>query len=157
MKRIFFSLFFAFTAFAANAQTADNPEFWSALKQPSSIVLFRHSNAPGGGDPAGFRANDCSTQRNLDKEGREQATRIGQRFREQGIKVEAVLSSQWCRTRETAQLAFPNMQKMPRCLIRFSEIQTMNPSKQRHRVSYCWIGKARARWWWLRIKSISPN
>jgi phosphohistidine phosphatase SixA len=93
------------------AQPQDNAEFWNALKQPGAIVLFRHANAPGGGDPAGFRLNDCSTQRNLDTEGREQAIRIGQRFREKGIKVGAVLSSEWCRARETAQLAFPNMQK----------------------------------------------
>jgi phosphohistidine phosphatase SixA len=117
MKRYFFTCFLAIAALAAPfaspafAQSADNPEFWHALKQPGAIVLFRHANAPGGGDPAGFRLNDCTTQRNLDAEGREQATRIGQRFREKGIKVSAVLSSQWCRARETAQLAFPGMQK----------------------------------------------
>jgi phosphohistidine phosphatase SixA len=93
------------------AQSQGDQEFWNALKQPGAIVLFRHANAPGGGDPAGFRPNNCSTQRNLDTEGREQAKRIGQRFREQGIKVGAVLSSEWCRARETAQLAFPGMQK----------------------------------------------
>lgn len=95
----------------AFAQTSDNPEFWNALKQQGAIVLFRHALAPGGGDPAEFRLNDCTTQRNLNAEGQEQAKRIGERFRAQGVKVDAVLSSQWCRTRETASLAFPNMQK----------------------------------------------
>ncbi|MEY4295097.1 MAG: hypothetical protein RLY82_785 [Pseudomonadota bacterium] len=117
MKRYFLVYFLAMAVLAAVfasptfAQSPDNPEFWHALKQPGAIVLFRHANAPGGGDPAGFRLNDCSTQRNLDTEGREQAKRIGQRFRQQGIKVDAVLSSEWCRARETAQLAFPGMQK----------------------------------------------
>ena len=114
LKNYFLALFLTLASLAlqpAVAQTTDSAAFWNALKQPGAIVLFRHANAPGGGDPAVFRPNDCSTQRNLDAEGREQATRIGQRFREQSIKVGAVLSSQWCRTRETAQLAFPSMQK----------------------------------------------
>jgi len=108
MKRHFLILLCLLPALA---HSADSPEVWQALKQPGAIVLFRHALAPGGGDPAGFRLNDCTTQRNLSAEGREQAVRIGQRFRERGIQVEAVLSSQWCRTRETAQLAFAGMQK----------------------------------------------
>ena len=79
---------------------------WPALKD-GSVVLFRHANAPGGGDPPGFKLGDCSTQRNLDDTGRAQARRIGEQFRQRGIKVGAVLSSQWCRARDTAELAFP--------------------------------------------------
>lgn len=78
---------------------------WSALRD-GAIVLFRHANAPGGGDPPGFRLGDCTTQRNLDDAGRSQARRIGEVFRARGIRVGAVLSSQWCRTRDTATLAF---------------------------------------------------
>jgi phosphohistidine phosphatase SixA len=79
---------------------------WSALRD-GHIVLFRHAHAPGVGDPPGFKLGDCSTQRNLDDTGRAQARRIGEQFRERGVKVGAVLSSQWCRARETAELAFP--------------------------------------------------
>jgi phosphohistidine phosphatase SixA len=93
------------------AQAADDTAAWLALKKPGAIVLFRHASAPGVGDPAGHRLDDCNTQRNLDEEGRAQARRMGERFRAQGVKVEAVLSSQWCRTRETAQLAFPGLPK----------------------------------------------
>lgn len=75
--------------------------------QPGTAVLFRHALAPGTGDPPGFKLDDCRTQRNLSDEGRVQARRIGQSFAERGIKVAAVWSSQWCRTRETADLAFP--------------------------------------------------
>jgi phosphohistidine phosphatase SixA len=91
------------------ALATEDDKAWAALKKPGAIVLFRHTTAPGIGDPAGHRLDDCSTQRNLDEEGRAQARRIGERFRTQGIKVETVLSSQWCRTRETAQLAFPGL------------------------------------------------
>jgi phosphohistidine phosphatase SixA len=81
----------------------------AALRAPGSIVLFRHALAPGGGDPPGMRADDCSTQRNLSDEGRAQAGRIGKALREQGIQVQAVWHSAWCRTRDTAQLAFPEL------------------------------------------------
>ncbi len=79
---------------------------WEALRQ-GGIVLFRHAYAPGGGDPAGMRLGECATQRNLDAEGRAQAIRIGEAIRAQGVAVGAVLASQWCRTTETAELAFP--------------------------------------------------
>ena len=79
---------------------------WSAVSE-GSIVLFRHANAPGIGDPDNFKLGDCSTQRNLDDVGRQQSKNIGEQFRARKIMVGRVLTSQWCRTRETAQLAFP--------------------------------------------------
>lgn len=75
--------------------------------EPAAIILFRHANAPGVGDPPGMVIGECATQRNLDEKGREQARRIGDVLRERGIVAGAVLSSQWCRARETADLAFP--------------------------------------------------
>lgn len=80
---------------------------WALLDQPGSIVLFRHANAPGVGDPAGFKLGDCSTQRNLDTRGQQEAAAIGGEFARRGITVGRVLSSQWCRARDTAELAFP--------------------------------------------------
>jgi phosphohistidine phosphatase SixA len=79
---------------------------WDSLKQ-GGIVLFRHANAPGVGDPPGFRLGECATQRNLDAAGRAQAQRIGEAFRSRGIVVGQVLTSAWCRARDTADLAFP--------------------------------------------------
>jgi phosphohistidine phosphatase SixA len=78
----------------------------AASIQSGDIVLVRHASAPGTGDPAAFRLNDCTTQRNLDEAGRAQARRIGQQVRALGVPVGAVWTSQWCRTRETARLAF---------------------------------------------------
>jgi phosphohistidine phosphatase SixA len=79
---------------------------WTELARPGAIVLFRHATAPGVGDPDHFKADNCATQRNLDETGRREARRLGEQFRQRGIRVGAVLSSQWCRTRETARLAF---------------------------------------------------
>lgn len=77
---------------------------WDALKDPDAIAVMRHALAPGTGDPSGFTLGDCSTQRNLDERGREQARKIGNAFRDRGIDFDLVLTSQWCRTQETAEL-----------------------------------------------------
>jgi phosphohistidine phosphatase SixA len=84
---------------------ADPAELWTALKAGGTVVLVRHTEAPGGvGDPAGFRLDDCATQRNLSEQGRANARSLGDRFRQHGISVGKVLSSRWCRCKETAAL-----------------------------------------------------
>jgi phosphohistidine phosphatase SixA len=96
----------AWTAPAANASDA----VWEALRAPGTVVVLRHSYAPGGFDPPGARLDDCSTQRNLDDNGRAQARRVGEAFRSNGITVGAVLSSPRCRCLDTARLAFGRVQ-----------------------------------------------
>jgi broad specificity phosphatase PhoE len=70
--------------------------------------MIRHGNAPGPslgqGDPAGFKLEDCRTQRNLDEQGRAQSRALGKAFREHGVPVRRILSSPWCRCLETADL-----------------------------------------------------
>ena len=77
---------------------------WDALRAPGAIALMRHAIAPGGGDPAGFVLGDCSTQRNLDDRGRDQARRTGEALRAEGIAFDQVWSSGWCRCVDTARL-----------------------------------------------------
>lgn len=77
---------------------------WDAFAQPGAHAIMRHALAPGGGDPANFDITDCATQRNLDDRGRAQAKAIGQALRERGISFDRILTSQWCRSRETAEL-----------------------------------------------------
>jgi len=89
---------------AATASAADS--VWDALRTPGSVVVLRHSYAPGGFDPPDSRLDDCSTQRNLDENGRAQAARLGAAFRQNGIAVGQVLSSPRCRCLDTARLAF---------------------------------------------------
>ncbi|WP_238455783.1 histidine phosphatase family protein [Azohydromonas lata] len=92
-------------AAAAPAWSAAAPDdaAWAALRA-GGIVLLRHAEAPGVGDPPGFTLGDCATQRNLSGRGREQARRVGERLRAQRVAVGAVWTSQWCRTRDTAAL-----------------------------------------------------
>jgi broad specificity phosphatase PhoE len=86
------------------AQSTD--PIWDALRTPGSVVVLRHSYAPGGFDPPDARLDDCTTQRNLDESGRAQARRIGEAFRQNGITVGPVLSSPRCRCLDTGRLAF---------------------------------------------------
>ncbi len=97
------SLLLACSAALLASPALAQDRFWSALRQGGHLVLMRHALAPGTGDPAGFRLGDCSTQRNLDARGREQARRIGELFRAQGIASARLYSSQWCRCVESAE------------------------------------------------------
>lgn len=83
---------------------------WDAVRAPGSVVVVRHSYAPGTFDPPTARIGDCSTQRNLDESGRAQARRIGEAFRQQGITVGMVWSSPRCRCLDTGRLAFGRAQ-----------------------------------------------
>ena len=76
------------------------------LQDGGKIIFIRHAYAPGNSDPINFNLNDCSTQRNLSDKGRMQAQKISEFFKENKIKIEKVLSSEWCRCKETAKIAF---------------------------------------------------
>ena len=85
--------------------SAESLALTAYAKSPIGKILFlRHALAPGNGDPAHFSLDNCLSQRNLDAVGRQQASKIGALFREQGIVFERIYSSQWCRCRETAKL-----------------------------------------------------
>lgn len=99
MARFFLSCLVVLTG-ALSATAAD----FSSLAQPSAKAIMRHALAPGGGDPDGFFIGDCATQRNLDARGRKQAREIGAAIRNAGVRFDRVLTSQWCRCRETAEL-----------------------------------------------------
>lgn len=96
-----FACFLFLAAFATPARADDLGQRLAAADQ---VLIMRHARAPGIGDPAGFSLEDCSTQRNLNEEGRAQARRIGAWLREQGVRSAVVAASPWCRTRETASL-----------------------------------------------------
>ncbi len=74
------------------------------LARGEALAIMRHARAPGIGDPDRFEIGECSTQRNLDAAGRDQARAIGAALREAGVTFERVLTSQWCRCRDTAEL-----------------------------------------------------
>ena len=96
--------FLFFIALPLNAEENVEPVKSAIEKIDANIVFMRHAIAQGFGDPIDFNIDDCSTQRNLDQTGRLQAQRIGEHMLTIGLEFDEVLSSEWCRCRETARL-----------------------------------------------------
>jgi len=80
------------------------------LQKGGKLIFIRHAYAPGGGDPPNFDINICETQRNLNDEGREQSKKIGNFFKTNNISINKIYSSEWCRCKETAEIAFKNFE-----------------------------------------------
>ena len=84
--------------------TLAQTELASAMQDGQHVLLMRHADAPGYGDPQGYQLNQCSTQRNLGERGKKQAQAIGEWLSKQGISKAQVYSSAWCRCLDTATL-----------------------------------------------------
>ena len=107
MKNKFISLFtnlLFFFIFILQLNASE--QTWDIAQEGNKIILIRHSLAPGGGDPVGFKIDDCKTQRNLNKKGINQSKNIGKLFQKNKVLIDQVLSSQWCRCKDTAKYAF---------------------------------------------------
>ena len=76
------------------------------LKKGGKLIFIRHAYAPGGGDPENFDIDNCATQRNLNDSGRIQSKKIGDFFKKNNIPLGKVFSSEWCRCKDTASIAF---------------------------------------------------
>ena len=126
IKEILIFLFFLFFCSSTHANT----KVMSALKEGGKLIFIRHAYAPGGGDPSNFDIKECSTQRNLDRTGIAQAKRIGQFFRSNRISIDLVLSSEWCRCKDTAQYAFKNYRTFKDLNSFFSSKFTKNRDQQ---------------------------
>ena len=94
-------------ALFAGRAAAQEPATWRRLRRGGLVILMRHAATEAGlGDPAGYRLDDCATQRNLSDAGREEARRVGERIRAERVPVAKVYTSPWCRCRDTAMAAF---------------------------------------------------
>tara|TARA_Y100000766_G_C18861851_1_gene583659 strand:- start:822 stop:1385 length:564 start_codon:yes stop_codon:yes gene_type:complete len=103
---------------------------WKPAQDGNKIIFIRHSLAPGRADPPGFKLNDCSTQRNLNQIGINQSKKIGKLFTKKKIKIDQVLSSQWCRCKDTARYAFGNFKEFSALNSTFSAPYDKNEKKQ---------------------------
>lgn len=86
----------------AHASAQGETQAWEALREGKAVLMLRHALAPGTGDPARFKLGDCSTQRNLNDRGREQAAAWKPYLAQHGFNEARVYTSQWCRSRDTA-------------------------------------------------------
>ena len=105
MKLIKFFLLILLS-FNISLKANSNDKAQILLKEGGKLIFIRHAIAPGGGDPVGFDILKCETQRNLSKEGIAQSKNIGKFFSENNIQIDKVLSSEWCRCKQTAKYAF---------------------------------------------------
>ena len=107
-----------------------NENLIEELKKGEKIIFIRHAIAPGTGDPNNFELNDCDTQRNLDNNGIEQSKKIGLFFLRNNIPIDLVLSSEWCRCKDTAKFAFKNFETFNALNSFFSTRFQKNKEKQ---------------------------
>ncbi len=97
-------------------------QFAALLRQGACAVMIRHAQTePGTGDPPGFRLDECRTQRQLSIAGRDEARQIGRWFKTRRLSPSAVMSSQWCRCKDTAELAFGRYTEWPALNSTFGE------------------------------------
>jgi broad specificity phosphatase PhoE len=89
-------------------------QLWQKLASGGYVVLLRHGiTDPGVGDPPGFKLGDCETERKLSAAGRAESKRLGEAFRRNKVPIAQVLSSEWCRCKDTAELAFGRYETWP--------------------------------------------
>ena len=128
MYKNFIIILSVFTFFLTGAKSEE--AIVKELKKGGNIVFIRHAIAPGGGDPENFKLNDCSTQRNLDSQGIKQSKRIGLFFENHNIPIDQVLSSEWCRCKDTAKFAFKEYKTFKALNSFFSSKFEKNKEKQ---------------------------
>ena len=117
-------------SFNISVKANSNDKLKGLLKEGGKLIFIRHAIAPGGGDPIDFDILRCETQRNLSIEGIAQSKNIGRFFSENNIKIDKVLSSEWCRCKQTAKYAFNKYETRDFLNSFFSQKFANNKNKQ---------------------------
>ena len=128
MKQVLTILFIGLLNFTSNAFADD--KILDSLQEGNKLIFIRHALAPGNGDPDNFKINDCSTQRNLNKKGIDQSILIGDFFKKNKIQIDKVLSSEWCRCKDTAKYAFKKFEVFQALNSFYDERFAENETKQ---------------------------
>ena len=123
-------LFIIFISLTTTIKAESNQNLINELKNGGKIIFIRHALAPGNGDPENFNIYDCSTQRNLDQKGIQQAKKIGNFFKSNNISIENVYSSEWCRCKDTANYAFSKFKTFDALNSFYDEKFQINKDKQ---------------------------
>jgi broad specificity phosphatase PhoE len=101
----------------ARADAETKPALTRVLQAGGVVLVLRHAAtdfSKPDQDPVDL--SDCGTQRNLSRLGRADARAIGRGVRRLRLRVSTVLTSVFCRTRETARLAFARATVSPALL-----------------------------------------
>jgi len=109
MLRITIAIILLLAALPAQATEAG----WALLRNGGHVVLLRNAMTTGTVEPPNFDIEKCATQLNLSDRGRQQARKIGALFDARAAPIERILASRYCRTLETARLAFDDRKVEP--------------------------------------------
>jgi phosphohistidine phosphatase SixA len=92
---------------AASAQEIPVPDLVAAFKSFDHFLYVRHAMTETDyADQVASKLGDCATQRVLSEDGWAEAKKIGKAIEAQGIEISDVVSSEYCRAWQTADLAF---------------------------------------------------
>jgi hypothetical protein len=101
------ALLLAILLLAPAAAAEPDAKLLAELRQGGYVLFLRHTSTDFSQDDSrmtGFE--DCATQRNLTDKGRAEARALGEHVKRLKIPIGEVLASPFCRTMETARLAF---------------------------------------------------
>ena len=126
LKVLILSLF----SIHSHSHSHSSEQNWKPAQEGNKVILIRHSLAPGGGDPTGFKIDDCKTQRNLNRAWIIQSKKIGKLFKKNKVPIDQVLSSQWCRCKDTAKYAFKSYKEFTALNSTFQSPYNKNEPKQ---------------------------
>lgn len=101
------------------------------LTDGQHVLMIRHADAPGVGDPTGYKLDQCSTQRNLGEYGRRQSVAIGQWLADRKVQSAKMFSSAWCRCVDTATLMNKGPVKIEAALGSFFDDMRQRDSQNR--------------------------
>ena len=114
-------LFLIFILLQTPIKVNSSENIKTSLEQGKKLIFIRHAYAPGSGDPSNFNIKNCATQRNLNQRGKDQAQKIKFFFQKNNVQVDHVISSEWCRCKETASIVFADNYKTKNFLNSFYE------------------------------------
>ncbi|BCN94457.1 phosphoglycerate mutase [Thiomicrorhabdus immobilis] len=126
---------------AVKADGAQEAEFWQALQTGGKVLLMRHAEIDRSFGDSFLLDESCFSEKNLNEIGRNQAKSVNQAFKMHGIKIDKVLASPHCRTKETAELAFGRYQVEP--LLRLTKALTVEKANDNLQKLRLMIGEYR--------------
>jgi hypothetical protein len=121
-------LLFSALSFLVQAQGLSGPQLVAELRNGGNVLYIRHASTDFSQNDASMKSyEDCASQRNLTDKGRAQARAIGAHIKRLGIPIDKVYASPFCRTLETAMLAFGKAEKTQE--VRGGPVKSQDPKR----------------------------
>lgn len=101
-------------ACAGELALADLNSVLGELRDGGFVIYFRHATTDSSmPKDVAEDLSRCETQRNLSPKGRTEAIQTGQAIKALGVPIGSVITSPFCRTKDTAQLIFGRFAENP--------------------------------------------